>query len=182
MNGDFVVAIDSLVANCTTHLAQQFCRQLERLYGNELAKIGLRMSQFFLLAKILDLGTVTNSRLAKSLGIELSTLSRTVKPLIRNQWILPSVGRDLRTRFVSITPEGRRKYEQAVLIWKALDEALNNEMGAGNVRKMHDCLRMGEEAVKQMLMRKVIFGCAGKQPSIDSDLIDRNSRCKTKKL
>ncbi|RJF99778.1 hypothetical protein D3871_15560 [Noviherbaspirillum saxi] len=68
--------------------------------------------------------------------------------------VVQSIGPVSRTRLVSLTPEGRNKYGQAALIWQSVPGASNRDLGEGNVLKMHDCLRAGEDAINRILVLK----------------------------
>lgn len=145
------VLIDESVASwgdsCTTQLVRQLSRRLIRLQDAGIAAVGVRATQFPALAYVMEMGPVTHSRLAEALGISLSTLNRTIAPLIAGGWIEQVVGRDARSRLLSLTPEGVCRYEEALRLWTAVQDQLHREMGRENVQRLYSDLACCEAAI-----------------------------------
>ncbi|MDZ4212918.1 MAG: hypothetical protein U1C59_14515, partial [Methylotenera sp.] len=63
-----------IAKRCTNLKARQFARALTRLFDTELAKSGLKATQFSLLAKIYNGGPVSPSNLALRMELDKSSL------------------------------------------------------------------------------------------------------------
>lgn len=94
-------------------------KRLLALYEARLAASGVSMSQFGLLAGIMEEPDLTMSRLAEMRELSPSTLTRTLRPMEDAGWIEvfadPENGRVRRLR---LTREGRARLKAAYAGWK----------------------------------------------------------------
>lgn len=125
---------------CTNFKARQLARLLSRHYDVELAKAGLKTTQYSLLSHVLRLGPLTPGELARHMGLDASTLTRNLQPLLATGLLLQEAGADLRSRSISITAAGRDKQAEARRYWKAAQQAVNAALGAERVAALHDLL------------------------------------------
>jgi DNA-binding MarR family transcriptional regulator len=128
---------DAPPQGCTHFKLRQLLRSVSRLYDAELAKAGLKGSQFSLLSHVLELGPIAPSVLADRMGMDASTLSRNLRPLIDKGWVLQGPGADARSRTVTITEPGRAKHAQARFHWKHAQQALNGRLRIARVADLH---------------------------------------------
>jgi DNA-binding MarR family transcriptional regulator len=122
---------------CTNQRLRQLMRRVAQLYDLELAKAGLKTTQYSLLSHVLKLGPLRPGELAQSMQFSASTLTRNLKPLIDAGWVELAAGSDARSRSVAITPAGRAKRDQARQHWKAAQQGLNQRLGAERVLALH---------------------------------------------
>ncbi|MBX3621462.1 MAG: winged helix-turn-helix transcriptional regulator [Rhizobacter sp.] len=122
---------------CTNFKLRQLLRAVARLYDAELAQAGLKSSQFSLLSQVKALGPLGPSALAGHMGMDASTLTRNLRPLIDKGWVLQGPGADARQRVVTITPEGVAKHTEAKACWKRAQLQLNRRLGVGDVAALH---------------------------------------------
>ena len=122
---------------CTNFKTRQLARLLSRHYDLELAKAGLKTTQYSLLAHVLRLGPLTPGELARHMGLDASTLTRNLQPLLAAGLLLQEAGADLRSRSISITAAGRDKLAAAKRHWKAAQQAVNAALGAERVAALH---------------------------------------------
>ena len=122
---------------CTNFRLRQLMRRVAHLYDLEMAKAGLKTTQFSLLSHVLKLGPLRPGDLAKTMKVSASTLTRNLKPLIDAGWLELSAGSDARSRSVRITPAGRAKREEARHRWKVAQESLNDLLGVERVLALH---------------------------------------------
>jgi DNA-binding MarR family transcriptional regulator len=122
---------------CTNFRLRQLMRRVAQLYDLEMAKAGLKTTQFSLLSHILKLGPLRPGELALKMKFTPSTLTRNLKPLIDAGWASLSAGSDARSRTVTITPAGQAKRQEALAHWKAAQESLNQRLGAARVLDLH---------------------------------------------
>ncbi|MHB1198884.1 MAG: MarR family winged helix-turn-helix transcriptional regulator [Polaromonas sp.] len=122
---------------CTNLKLRQLMRRVAQHYDLELAKAGLKTTQYSLLSHVLKLGPVRPGELARKMKFSASTLTRNLKPLIDAGWVELSAGSDARSRSVMITPAGRARRAQALGHWKVAQESLNQRLGAARVLALH---------------------------------------------
>ncbi len=122
---------------CTNLRLRQMMRRVAHHYDLEMAKAGLKTTQYSLLSYVLKLGPLRPGELAKGLKISASTLTRNLKPLVDAGWLEVSAGSDARSRTVSITEQGRAKREEARHRWKVAQDSLNALLGTERVLALH---------------------------------------------
>lgn len=131
MNAEFAPQV------CTNFKLRQLLRSVARLYDEQLAQAGLKGTQYSLLSHVQALGPIAPSALAAHMGMDASTLTRNLRPLIEHGWVLQGPGADARSRLVSITPAGQAKQAEARAHWKRAQLSLNRLLGAAQVAALH---------------------------------------------
>lgn len=132
---------------CTHLRLRQLARHVTHHYDLEMAKVGLKTSQYSLLSHVLKLGPVRPTELARAMQFGASTLTRNLKPLIDAGWVELSAGADARSRSVTITGQGRAKRSQAQQHWKAAQQSLNRLLGAERVLALHGVI---DESIERL--------------------------------
>ncbi len=122
---------------CTNFKLRQLLRSVSRLYDAQLAQADLKSSQYSLLSHVLAFGPITPSELAARMGMDASTLTRNVRPLIDKGWVAQTAGADARSRSIAITPAGREKHAEARQHWKRAQQSIERLLGAGEVAALH---------------------------------------------
>ncbi|MDP3817495.1 MAG: MarR family winged helix-turn-helix transcriptional regulator [Methylotenera sp.] len=126
-----------IAKRCTNLKARQFARALTRLFDTELAKSGLKATQFSLLAKIYNGGPVSPSNLALRMELDKSSLTRNLRPLQEAGLVIQDVGSDARNRLISLTQAGRDKYTEANLHWNAAEKTIGELLGTERINAIH---------------------------------------------
>lgn len=122
---------------CTNFRLRHLARQLSRHYDAEVAKSGLKTTQYSLLSHVLRLGPIRPVDLAQAMGVDASTLTRNLKPMLAAGWITQSEGPDARSRLIEITDAGRGKRTEAQRHWRVAQEKLNELLGLERVLALH---------------------------------------------
>ena len=122
---------------CTNFRLRQLLRRIAQRYDLELAKAGLKTTQYSLLSHVLKLGPVRPGDLALAMTMDASTLTRNLKPLVAAGWIAQGAGADGRSRLVAITDAGRAKRTEAQRRWHMAQEQLNQLLGVERVLALH---------------------------------------------
>ena len=122
---------------CTSFKVRQLMRRLSTHYDAEVSKSGLKTTQYSLLSHVLHLGPLRPVDLAQAMGIEASTLTRNLKPMVAAGWLTQSDGPDARSRLIAITDEGRKKRTEAQRHWRTAQEKLNEMLGVERVIALH---------------------------------------------
>lgn len=134
---DAAVQASLKLLGCTNLRLRQLMRRVAQHYDLELAKAGLKTTQYSLLSHVFRLGPLRPGELAEAMQFTPSTLTRNLKPLVDAGWVTLAPGRDARSRTVTITEAGRAKRSEAQPHWKAAQQGLNRLLGADRVLALH---------------------------------------------
>jgi len=104
-------------------------RAITALYDQVLEGSGLRTSQFAILTSIRMHGAMTMQELAAELGLDPSTMTRTLQPLQRDGYVTAEQGADRRVRELALTPRGHRKLTEAFELWSKAQDELRSRIG-----------------------------------------------------
>jgi DNA-binding MarR family transcriptional regulator len=104
---------------------------MSQLYNEYLAPVGLRITQFSVLRAISMLGNgITASQIQEGLVMDQTTVSRALKPLIRDGYIEVTQGVNKREKLLKLTDSGNELYAQALVPWKKAQKAFKQKLGA----------------------------------------------------
>lgn len=118
--------------NCLNFKTRKLTRLLTRIYDAELSNAGLKSTQFTLLCHVLSYGPAKLGYIAQRMGLEQSTLSRNLRPLVDAGWIAYSLTSDARQKLLCLTPEGQRKQAEADIYWGVAQEKIKTLLGASH--------------------------------------------------
>lgn len=131
---------------CNYVTARQLLRHVAKHYDREMGTVGLRTTQYWLLSQVKTFQPTQSHILVTQLGLDPSTLSRNLKPLLAAGWISVSRGQDARTKFVSLTPAGEIKQHEGFIQWGRAQDRVNTLLGADLVTTLRsltaDCTRL----------------------------------------
>ena len=126
---------------CSHFKLRQADRAVSRHYNAVMGQAtGLKTSQYSLLSHLARLEPVRPADLAQQMGLEPSTLTRNLQPLVAQGWVVIGPGVDARSRQVMLTDAGRAKRVEAQQAWKAAQLAFNDKVGAARVAQLHALL------------------------------------------
>jgi DNA-binding MarR family transcriptional regulator len=114
---------------CVCANLRRLARVATRIYDEELRDSGMEVGQFGLTATIARLGPITQGRLARGLGMDQTSLTRTLGVLQKRGWIARRVGTDRRSREFAITAAGRAQLEQARPHWQRAQQRVLAALG-----------------------------------------------------
>ena len=122
--------VDATPCNCLA--LRQAARHISQLYDQHLAEVGLRTTQYSILSKLGRLGAMPISKLAVTMVMERTALSRAIGPLERDGLVKVGAGPDGRTRNVKLTPTGQARLKAAAAHWRRAQKDFEIAVGAGN--------------------------------------------------
>lgn len=105
-------------AGCVCAGIRRAARAVTQHYQRHFRGTGLVGTQFSMLSVLIRGGRMPIGRMARQLGVERTTLTRNLKPLLDRRWIVISGDADGRKRFVEITPKGRAVAKAALPAWR----------------------------------------------------------------
>lgn len=107
---------------CVCLAARRKARLLTRHFDDRLRPHGLRATQFSVLAALAQTGPILLGELAELLGLERTTLTRSVAILEDRGWVATARATDARTRPLRITGAGAERLERALPDWETAQE------------------------------------------------------------
>src|SRR5688500_11849091 len=99
-------AMEDISTPCPYRELQDLTRSIGQLYESAFADSGLTATQHRLLSEIKRLKEPRNVDLARAIGLDPSTLSRNLRPLLAEGWIRIEEGADARSHRVVLTESG----------------------------------------------------------------------------
>ena len=105
-------------------------RRLTRLYEAELRHAGMNPAQFELMSWLRGRPRVSQSELAEMMDVDQTTLSRNLKLLIAQGWIMSDVEKnDRRCAEYRLSGEGRKALQRAMPHWQAATDRMSRALG-----------------------------------------------------
>ena len=114
---------------CLNFYTRKANRVLNKIYDSHLHASGLKVGQFTILRVIDSCKRTTNSELQEILLMDQTTLSRNLKPLIRDGYIKVMPGEDLRVKLLSLSPKGTRMFKEATKYWQRAQDEVKDRLG-----------------------------------------------------
>ena len=114
---------------CLSASFRRASRLLTQHYETALRPLGLRGTQFTLLQALSLAGEVSQGTLGKILGIDSTTLTRTLAIMERQGWIASRPGEDHRERRLSLSKAGWTEYKRALPHWEKVQQELRARFG-----------------------------------------------------
>jgi MarR family transcriptional regulator for hemolysin len=116
---------------CLAHALRRADRVASQLYNEHLAPLGIRVTQFSILRALERLGPTTASQVQEALVMDQTTVSRALKPLIRDGYIAVAEGATKREKSLSLSHEGKKLYKRALGPWNDAQRMFRKKLGKG---------------------------------------------------
>ena len=129
---------------CHCFALRRAARTVSREYSEVMGPIGLKHTQFSLLA-ILSYGEQQSiSTLAELLGLERTSLTRTLRPLESQRLVERTDEGYRRQKMIRITAAGMEKYEQGLPLWQAAQARRNARLTGDERAQLHALLDLAQ--------------------------------------
>jgi len=132
-NAKFRRATDAIARNCVGVRLRLLNRVVTNLYDDALRPLGLKVSQLHILVVTAKLGVAQPQKVCDLFQLDASTLSRNVERMRARGWLEVVPGADARTQSFRLTPQGRRKLEQAFPAWEQAQQQAEERLGESGV-------------------------------------------------
>src|SRR5688572_4863686 len=127
----------ALVDSCAGWNSRLAARRISQFLDRALRETGLSAAQLGLMAQIASAADDTLGALARSTGLEQSTLSRNLRTLEGQGLIeIAVVESDLRRRAVWLTETGARRLEAAIPLWRKAHARLAKALSPALARRL----------------------------------------------
>ena len=118
-----------VVETCVCHKVRCAARAVTRAYDLALRPAKLRATQLAVLVAIAAEGAVSIAALAAYMGMDRSTLTRNLQPLVNEDLVSLGVEGWRRSRTISITKQGVERMRQALPYWEKAQKTLHDALG-----------------------------------------------------
>jgi DNA-binding MarR family transcriptional regulator len=118
-----------LLEDCACQRVRMAARAVTRAYDEALRPVGLRATQLSVLVGVAAEPTVSIASLSRLLGMDRSTLTRNLRPLLSHGLISRGPEGWHRSRALEITSKGSERLRKAVPLWEGMQEGLKRKLG-----------------------------------------------------
>jgi DNA-binding MarR family transcriptional regulator len=127
---------------CNCFAVRSAARHVSQFYDRYLAPIGLRTTQFSILAKLDRKGPLTINELANEMVMDRTTLGRNVQPLERDGLIrVETAASDRRAKELHLTKSGQKRLAAARKAWSEAQEQFEGTFGSRRAAELRGLLR-----------------------------------------
>ncbi|MCC7635032.1 MarR family winged helix-turn-helix transcriptional regulator [Stenotrophomonas rhizophila] len=131
--------MDPLTASpCTCFRLRRAARRLSQIYDSYLAPAGLSLNAYSILRRAPQPRLLGD--LADALGMDRTTLTRNLKPLLQAGWLEQRRGEDARQRLIVITPAGKACLRRARPLWQRAQHDVEASFGAAPTARLNALL------------------------------------------
>ena len=123
-----------IALTCPVHNVRKVSRALTQVFDSLFRPIDLLSTQFTVLVTLGALGESVIGVLARSLGMDRTTISRELKPLIKKGFVTDWQGQDRRMRLIRLTDAGYRKLAEAIPLWEEGRQQIVELIGDENLQ------------------------------------------------
>ena len=117
------------ISPCLALSLRKANRVMTQIYDHSMARHGIKITQFAILRAMFYLREATNRKLQDVLILDQTTLSRNLKPLLRDGFLLSKEGTDRREKLLTLSEEGRTLFKTAEEDWEVVQEQLQEQLG-----------------------------------------------------
>lgn len=121
---------------CACANLRRAARIVTQRYDHQLQPAGIKSTQFTILQALMIAGDISQGRLSEVLGLDSTTLTRTLALLRRKGWIEAKPGKDRRELQLILTEDGKRKYQSALPYWQSAQKQLHGVLGETGWRQI----------------------------------------------
>ncbi|HEY5080015.1 MAG TPA: MarR family transcriptional regulator [Opitutaceae bacterium] len=126
------VTYEPLPGSCFCGNLRRATRTVTRVYEEEFRSVGFTGStQYNVLRTVGRAETICQRDLGKTLGVDETTLTRTLKPLLQKGWIVLKEGADRREKIISLSKSGHTQIELAHPAWNRAQARIRKVLPAG---------------------------------------------------
>jgi len=114
---------------------------MTQIYDAHLTPVGLTLTQYSLLSNLRRQKTLpTVHELAEIMGMDRTTVTRNLKPLMERGLLAFSPGADRRSKCVSLTLAGQKTWELAKPLWQEAQAEIQARLGDIETATLHRLL------------------------------------------
>jgi DNA-binding MarR family transcriptional regulator len=148
MSGRPATSDGEVALPCACANLRRAMRAVTQLYDGELRGAGLRVTQFTLLQALMAAGPIRQGDLGDILALDSTTLTRTLRPLLKQGWVRSAHGADRRVRYFELTPAGQKQLRNAQTHWERAQKRLRRKLGEAPWKELEGMLGRVTQAAR----------------------------------
>ena len=129
-----VLPQDRELCACTT--LRGLARRATAMYDDVLEPVGLKITQYMVLVRLDQLVRCSLGELATVCDLDVTSLSRGLRPLIANGWVKSGRGKDDRTKQYELTVQGKQVLRKAFALWTKAQNRMHKVIAAEHIRAL----------------------------------------------
>ncbi len=114
---------------CLCGSIRRTSRALTQFYEDALRPYGLRATQLTILQALSRTGEVSQRELGKILAMDSTSLTRTLRIMRREGWIVERPGKDRRERLLRMSEGGDKELKRVLPVWEQVQTGLRRQLG-----------------------------------------------------
>ena len=128
-------------AACNCLALRQATRHVTQFYDQFISPLGLRATQYSILARLQRKGAMTVNSLAAALVMDRTTLGRNILPLQRDGLVAAGPGKfDRRSKELRLTAAGIARFRAGRKGWQAAQARFETDFGVKRAKKLRTLL------------------------------------------
>lgn len=124
------------VTRCICANLRLASRKVTQIYDRALRPAGITAAQFNIIATLKHCPDLPVSPLAAALGVDRTTLTRNLRPLMRRGLIESGSETDTRIRTTRLSERGQRKFDDSYPLWQAAQQSLAGQIGIDDASEL----------------------------------------------
>lgn len=133
--------------SCINFNLRKAARAVTAIYDRSLAPVGITSTQFSIMIALAYYPEHSMSALSKFLVMDRTTLTKNLKPLMREKLIEPAAGEDRRQRLLKLSRKGLGVLDKAYPLWNAAQQQVSDVLGQ---EQMHGLYRTLHKVSSQL--------------------------------
>ena len=134
---------------CACATVRRLGRLATRFYDVEMRPAGMETGQFTLLATIRHVPGISQIYIARRLGMDTTSLTRTLGVLLKNGWVEKAQGSDRRSRVFTITRAGEAQLLRTRPYWQRAQQRFVSIVGADGTKALVEAVEAVALALTQ---------------------------------
>ena len=118
--------------SCMCISIRKAANHISKVYDHELSVLGIKITQYSALKNIQALGNPSVNELSKKLDLERTTVLRNLDKLKKMDFISYKKNDVYKVKVISLTVNGRKKLNDAKVIWEKTQQNFLNAFGSNN--------------------------------------------------
>lgn len=119
-------------------------RVITQIYDHNMSHHGIKVTQFSILRAVSYMGEASHRTLQEALVLDQTTLSRNLKPLIRDGFLNAIPGEDRREKLITLSSSGKTLFNSAKKDWKKSQKLIAEALGE---KMTHQLLEVSDNVV-----------------------------------
>lgn len=126
--------------SCINFNLRKAARAVTAIYDRSLAPVGITSTQFSIMIALAYYPEHSMSALSKFLVMDRTTLTKNLKPLMREKLIEPAAGEDRRQRLLKLSRKGLAVLDRAYPLWTAAQQQVSDVLGQDQMHGLYRTL------------------------------------------